>query len=615
MSQSGFVNGHLVKMMLYNRTQNLIEVIHQIKAARKFKSYIDFIRFPFYRNIEIDTNIVFDFPLTVLIGQNGSGKSSCLHALWGAPKGKTPYNFWFDTQVDPISYYNEQRKRHSFWYSFEDDKGIRREVIKARIKRGDDPNYWETSRPLAWAGMIPKKNRDSPIEKNVLYLDFRSELSAFDKFFYFGDVKNLSSSSKQEFIRKKSSSLKKLLDEEKEYVKYRNGNANRPIRVLHAEELKWISFVLGRQYSSAKYLEHSLFRNAGYSVLFTTEHGAYSEAFAGSGEVSVVRLVLRLLDADPYSLILLDEPEVSLYPGAQERLLVFLLEQIKLKKHQVIIASHSPLLISHLPKEAIKVFYKNLSTGRFAIKADLAPEQAFYHIEYTPAAEKIIWVEDILAKEVLDAVIKKMGEETRNLFTVKFNPGGESVLKREFMTVFCREANSSNYIFFDGDQQRVNTHYDWRIFSTNDISSGFLMQKIAEQSGEKIKFSVDSGTDTEKESQRQNLYKSYLDYFHSNVFYLPKETPEELIWDLSFAEKCLDAMMIDEPSVSKALFLVRQTKCYKKKFALLTKELMGKDQSEDILQVQTMFIQRWLKLENNDFKVLVKLLNRIIDPN
>ena len=41
--------------------------------------------------------------MTVLIGKNGSGKSSTLHALFGAPQGYTCSDFWFSTDVDPIA--------------------------------------------------------------------------------------------------------------------------------------------------------------------------------------------------------------------------------------------------------------------------------------------------------------------------------------------------------------------------------------------------------------------------------------------------------------------------------------------------------------------------------
>ncbi|KIE18188.1 hypothetical protein DS62_13105, partial [Smithella sp. SC_K08D17] len=359
----------------------LINVLFQMKRNNQFKSYIDFIQFPFYRNLSLDTRISFEFPLTVFLGQNGCGKSSTLHALSGAPKDRTPYEFWFDTKVDPIEYYNDERKRHSFWYSYNDENGNKIEVVKARIKRKDDPNYWETSRPLRWAGMTSKK-RNAPLLKNVIYLDFRKELSAFDKYFYFGNIKNSKARNKQEFIRRKSTSLKKLFDAEVALIKTRNKNLNESLHNLSNEEIKNISFILGKEYLAGKSIKHSLFRNEGYSILFKTNHAKYSEAFAGSGEMAVVRLVLEVLNAPAYSLILLDEPEVSLHPGAQSRLQSFLLNEIKKKKHQIVMSSHSPMFVESLPPEAIKVFYQNPNDGRFIVKEGLNYKESFFHIQF-----------------------------------------------------------------------------------------------------------------------------------------------------------------------------------------------------------------------------------------
>jgi predicted ATP-dependent endonuclease of OLD family len=192
---------------------SIIDTIKQMKTNEVFERYIDFIQFPLYRNIELDTRIVFDFPLTVFTGQNGCGKSSALHALWGTVQGNTPYRFWFDTKIDPIEYIGEKRRRQSFWYSYKEANGKVKEVVKARIKRKDDPNYWETSRPIVDYGMQNLEGaRNTPLKKVCLYLDFRSELSAFDQFFYFGNVSKNKSKNNQEYLRRKSSQLKSILD-------------------------------------------------------------------------------------------------------------------------------------------------------------------------------------------------------------------------------------------------------------------------------------------------------------------------------------------------------------------------------------------------------------------
>lgn len=590
----------------------LIQIIKTIKTNGRFNNYIDFVRFPFYRNLELNTLINFDFPLTIFIGQNGCGKSSCLHALYGAPKGFTPSSFWFDTSVDPIAYYNDAKKRHSFWYKYVHTDGTVKEVIKARIKRNDDPNYWETSRPLAWAGMQTREgnDRDQPIEKKVVYIDFRGELSAFDKYFYFGNIRGVTSRTKQEFIRRKSVLLKNVLSGSKDFYYTKRGQINRPVRIINPEELKWISFILGKNYLSGKFIEHSFFRNDGYTVIFKTSHAEYSEAFAGSGEVAVVRLVLKILEAENQSLILLDEPEVSLHPGAQSRLKFFLLEQIKSKKHQIILTSHSPSIVNGLPKEAIKVFYQNPSNGRFLVKENLTPDEAFYHIEFPLNEKKNIIVEDILAQEILSAVLTKMGEETQNIFNVKFNPGGETVIKREFATVFCREENSKNYIYFDGDQKPQNPNPDWRSFTSSEINSKFLRSIIKKQTEEDIKFSVDGSGGEGNDEQQSDLLKRYLDYYLSNVFYLPKQIPEEVIWNNTLANNIAKAILNNE-KFDQYSALINIEVNYKKKFSILTDFISSDRSSSTILGIQKQFIQAWINSENDDFKEIIAVLTSL----
>lgn len=593
---------------MYNPREN-INSIFSIKNRGKFDKFIDFICFPYYRNMETDSIINFTFPLTVIIGQNGCGKSSLLHAIYGMPQRYTPYKFWFDTKVDPIEYYNDERKRHSFWYQYTEN-GIIRQVVKARIRRGDDPNYWETSRPLQWAGMTALE-RHTPVEKNVVYLDFRSELSAFDKYFYFGDTRKSKAKNKQEFIRRKSSFLKKALTNEN-YVAHSKGrNLNKPVRRLNTNELNIISYILGREYKEALSIFHSFFRNDGYSVLFRTTHANYSEAFAGSGEMAVTRLVYEVLNAPEFSLIILDEPEVSLHPGAQERLTNFLLEEIKRKKHQIIITSHSPSIVKNLPKEAIKVLYQNPNSGRFFVKENLLPEEAFYHIEFVIGNKKRIHFEDKLALGIINSVLKILGKEKESLFELVYNPGGSSVMSSEFAKIFCRTDNSNDFMIFDGDQRKAE-HIDWRDLPSTDLTALKLKEKVLSQTGCEIKFYVDGGSTGSNDQQKIDLYKRYLDYYKRNVFYLPKNIPEEIIWDDDTALNLLKNI-ISEEDANRLIYRWNTSLNYKEKFSQLSSYMFGQENnsSEKIFNAQILFIQVWLRKEGEDYKYIVSLIEHI----
>ena len=198
---------------------DLIKKIRNAYKGGQFKKYIEYIRFPLFKNLEEDTRIDFNFPLTTFIGPNGSGKSSALHALYGAPKFYNTSHFWFETELDPIRYtqINDSRKRTSFVYGYRDQTGNIAEALKLRIyteKAKGKYEYWEPSRPLKWAGMETKKGERNPqINKKVTFLDFRAELSAFDKFFYFREPRKTKKvKTKQDFLRERSKQLKQIID-------------------------------------------------------------------------------------------------------------------------------------------------------------------------------------------------------------------------------------------------------------------------------------------------------------------------------------------------------------------------------------------------------------------
>lgn len=519
--------------------KQVCDTISQIKDSGQFKKYINSITFPFFRNLSEKTQIEFKFPLSVFVGHNGAGKSSTLHALYGSPEGTTPSDFWFETKVDPII-----EDRHRFYYEYVDDNGDAKEVIKTRIKKSNNPDYWETSRPLIRDGMkkVDGGKRNTPVKKKVVYLDFRSELSAFDKYFYFGNVNGLKSSRKQDYIRAKSAQLKKVLDGIREYKNHDKSKSplHDDVRKITDKELMSISYILGKEYSEGKIVRHSFYKETGFSILFTTKHAMYSEAFAGSGETAVTRLVLDVLDAPNYSLILLDEPEVSLHPGAQKRLKFFLLEQVKKKKCQIIVSTHSPHLVEGLPPNAIKVFTQQGMDGKFQVSNENIPEVAFHYIEHNIDKKRVI-VEDILAKMIIDSVIRKFFDKAApSLLEIEFFPGGCDNLKKDFIKVFSQE-NSTDFIFFDGDQ-RYKGEIDYRSLKTGDLTLTHLKKLVERATSigfDKIGFHPDGGIDGANEEQLMELIKKYLDFYINQIRFLPQMIPEDIIWCDNFASSLL----------------------------------------------------------------------------
>lgn len=92
-----------------------INEIIKMKEKGVFKNYIEYIVFPYYKNLVPGTKINLNFPITILVGKNGSGKSSTLHALYGAPYWKSCSDFWFSTEVDPIEETGGKGKNRFFY--------------------------------------------------------------------------------------------------------------------------------------------------------------------------------------------------------------------------------------------------------------------------------------------------------------------------------------------------------------------------------------------------------------------------------------------------------------------------------------------------------------------
>jgi len=589
----------------------LINEISRMKTRNVFRNYIEYIQFPYFRNLDKDTRITFDFPLTIFVGQNGSGKSSTLHALFGAPKKNTPFEFWFSTAVDPIQEVSAGGDRHSFYYVYKDNRGRPLEVLKQRIFKRNNPDYWETARPNLSYGMkrIAEGKRNQPIEKEVVYIDFRSELSAFDKYFYFKKPRKTKTiNNKQDFLRKYSVFLRKIIDGRNVIINRYGENKNELLRAFTRNELQQISIILGKKYVSGKIVKHKLFEEWGYSVMFETSSYSYSEAFAGSGEMAVVRLVLEVLGAKQYSLVLLDEPEVSLHPGAQKRLKHFILEETRKKQLQVVISTHSPSIIEELPSTAIKVF-SQLPSGKFNVINGITPEEAFYHLEQTSPARKTIIIEDLLSKEIINGVLKAMGEATASLFQVTFYSGGATVIKNNFINVYSHANELNKFIVFDGDQKLVPLHFNPELIIEADQTNERYRQEIQTQTGSDISFFPDGSQDHgARADQEKELRETYLKFYLRNVFYLPLTTPEEIIWNQELAESFLTAM-------DKAEFIARinATGNFKEKFLLVAEAMTGDKKNIDL--AERTFLEKWLKEKNASYNQVVSIISSIRDLN
>lgn len=529
-------------------------------APKQFEPYIQYIRFPHYKQLIDGSRIDFYFPLTVLVGPNGCNKSSILQACYGCPGGNSTGSFWFSTSVDAIDMKNGRPSCiHGYWSEPEGDIV---EVLKQRIYKYNNPDYWEPSRPVKKYGMkeLPpykkgmkgrSETRWNPIEKNIVYLDFRNEIGAYDKYFWFGDLnRTVTINTKQDHIRFHSRFLRKSIDEDlKSYLRY-NKQKIRANKILPTETVTKISEILGHRYNSIRIIEHSFYgKQPGNTVILVRADMEYSEAFAGSGETAVVILVDEIMSAQEKSLILIDEPESSLHPKAQQKLQDFLFQQIIEKKHQIVLATHSPTLVSGLPPEAIKVMLINPKSNKVKIIPKSFPEEAFQTIGVTDPSKLNIFVEDKLSKAMIEVYIQKYKNKLSGFVTVTVLPGGAESILQNFVNAAAQRNAEDEIFVLDGDKHFSNRDaFDDHIRDLMDgyiSESGFvdplqipesenvnLGKTIKELAGCDIAVHIDGNGQTGgNKIQKYELQRNLLSYWSEHVFFLPGRQPEELLYN------------------------------------------------------------------------------------
>lgn len=439
-----------------------IEIATSLCNNDQLDKYIKYAVFPNFKNLENGARIDFNFPITAIIGPNGSGKSSILHALYGMPYNFSTSRFWFSTTLDPIEEgKNKGANRYFYSHLIRD---ISKHVETKKIRRRRNESYWEPARVSRPDGMqpIPKEytekekkfrvaDRWYPTFRAPIYISFKYQFSAFDRAFHVNNT-GLTIQERIEKIKKSATKISKVITKGKQSYKPGGVESVFTNRPLTESELIWINHILGKKYVGATYLKHRLYeKESGLSIIFQTESGQYSEAFAGSGELAVVNLVTQLLNGEKNSLVLLDEPETSLHPGAQENLIRFLLWSVIEKHYQIVISTHSPTITQSLPKEAL---YALLETdeGKTAISQVAHPHMAFHRIGHIPDNKKLVIVEDQLLLKLVEVALDELSDWQRESIRLELpSSGGDEIFK--YLLPIHGKENREVYYILDGDKK------------------------------------------------------------------------------------------------------------------------------------------------------------------
>lgn len=535
--------------------------IQRIQGKHQAKEYIPLIkniRFFSYKNILDNSVIEFNSPITLLVGENGTNKTSILRAVEACPGKKSLGDYWFDTDLDIIPKSN--RPRYIYQYDIPNSSHVA-EVKKMRIlkskKSKRSPDYFETTRPHKSDGMSPmpeysklteaekpyaNRTRWIPLDKPVLYIDFRQEVPAYDINMFFG-VSTKNTSNIKTRIRNTSHKLKNIFDGckgEKYEIWHQKNRVIEPLINLSSEEISWISYILDKKYKNIKIIKHSFFEVPGYTVLIDSS-STYSEAYAGSGEYAVIMMVHKMWMASNSSLIIMDEPETSLHPGAQSKLLKYILFICYQRNTQFVISTHSPYISERLPDECRVRLEIASDSDNKVVPYPNSPHKltfaALGGILYEDLSKSNLIVEDKLAEHLIKRAIHIHGNsKTLDVININILPGGVSTLYEKVIPIFSTLNDNTLKIVLDGDQ-RKNIEDPYKISAEGSKDSHIAFDEIRKQRKDKLLSKLgnnskalllnsnDSGTIREDE-----VIERLFQWIDSHVGYLPgTKNPEHLI--------------------------------------------------------------------------------------
>ncbi|HEU0151804.1 MAG TPA: AAA family ATPase [Arenimonas sp.] len=419
-------------------------------------------------------DVAFQYPITAIAGKNGAGKSTILALAccgfhngrdgFKLPKRKNPYYTFSDFFVQhadetppqgvKIEYhiaYNNWRKSDRF----PDGVGLGIQVRK-KAKGGKWNNY------------------EDRVEKNVVFLGIERIVPHSER------------SQSRSYSRVFSDTAPRGWEE----------------KVRDA-----VGFVLGRNYSNFRYVEHSKYSLPVVSVGATS----YSGFNMGAGENALFEIFATIYSAGKGALLVLDEVELALHAEAQRRFMDRLKDVCLEMGTQVICTTHSKEIFDCLPYDA-RYFVEKVG-GKTKITQGISSEFAFSKLAAVPGVELELLVEDDVAKIVLLACLPA---SLRSRLAVRVI-GSATALSRQLAATSIRGETVPTVVVFDGDQ---------RVRESQNLSH-------ARDMCEKPKSDFD-------------------DWFKARVTYLPGETWPEA-WLIQRARDCVDGLAADLGSDSGTL--------------------------------------------------------------
>lgn len=189
-------------------------------------------------------------------------------------------------------------------------------------------------------------------------------------------------------------------------------------RVLSADELDVVKYVIGKEYDECKIFEVPEY--GGFDVLpyfrFTVDGVTYGSETMGQGELSLMLVLWVLLSLPSNAIVLLEEPETHVSPRSQQHMMNVLAQAASERGAWVIVTTHSPTVISRVPTKHIRLMTR--VDDRIEVIENPAQYQLAQILVGAHDFSGLVLVEDAAAKEFAISLLDELDPDLLRQYEV-----------------------------------------------------------------------------------------------------------------------------------------------------------------------------------------------------
>lgn len=343
--------------------------------------------------------VTFQYPVTVICGRNGVGKTTLLSLAALAFHAKPGFHAKGTS--------NSKKQLSGSYYTFQD----------FFYKGPKDPDY--TGLSITWKYRNGKTMEITKRSEKWMHYERRTP-----KAVQFLSTSRIVNAIEQRGLRSK----------------FKQIDSSTKAKKLNEKFLKHLSYILEREYTEAEELT-----NRDSQIRTCQGVSSYSSFNMGAGEDVIIELLSIIQDMPDDSLLIIEEIEIGIYPAALTKLAHVLLEIAEEKRMQIIISSHSSDFIDSLPRCA------RILIERFGANTQIIPSPstsyAINQIGKNIYAELQIICEDRIADKIITASLNSSLRKRVHISCI----GSSSTLALAERAIKKANPKTKTLIVWDGD--------------------------------------------------------------------------------------------------------------------------------------------------------------------